>query len=213
MSLSSATSVKCPTCSKVTDVELARSVNGTRDPRLKELLMKGTLNRFVCACGYSARLESKLLYTDSEREFFCQVAPGGDADVTEAIGAFVDLVPERTSTKRVVRSLNALLEKVKLLDAGMTDWVVELVKVLLLTSLGRDVNQVVLFEAVDRAAGQIAWVLFEDNQAAPKFFTTPLTPYERGGEAWAPAAPAPNVFEVDRHWAVETMRTIMASKK
>lgn len=210
MSLASSTSVKCPACGKLAEVDLARSVNATRDPSLKEQLLKGTLNRFVCACGYAVRLESRLLYTDSERDFFCQVAPGGDADVADAIAAFIKLVPG--GTKRVVRSRNALLEKVKLLDAGLADWLIELVKVLLLTTLGRDVNQVVLFEAVDRTAGQLSWVLFEDSRSAPKFFTSPLTPYERGFEKWQQAAPAPNVFEVDRHWAVQTMRTLMASR-
>lgn len=194
----------CPKCGTGAEAEVILSINAQLDVRQKHLLMTGALNRLECICGYSARLASKLLYSDLARSFFCQVVPGGADAHAEATQAFAAI---ESGTKRIVPDLNALVEKVKLLDAGLSDWVIELCKVELLGSIGeRDNNRIVLFESVDREREQLNWVIFERASKTPQRLTSALEPYTRGAEAWS--APAANAFEIDRRWALETFRKL-----
>ncbi len=206
MSLASTTSVKCPKCGTEVEAEVILSINAERDARQKQLLMAGALNRMACVCGYSARLASKLLYSDLALSFFCQVVPGGDTALMEARQAFSAI---ESGTKRIVPDLNALVEKVKLLEAWLNDWVIELCKLELLGSIGeRDLNRIVLFEGVDLERQHINWVIFDRESMTPERLTSSLEPYTRGVDAWA--APAANAFEIDRRWAQETARKVAA---
>ena len=208
MPLMTATTVKCPSCGADQPLELVQSLDATKDTEHLKQLMSGTLNLFKCPCGKQAQLVGRMLYSDSVRGFFCQVCPGGPAEVEKARAAFT--ASGVNGVHRIVPSLNALIEKVKVIEAGLDDWAVELTKVLLLTSIGPTaLNRVLLFEGVDSA--QFSWVLFDDAGATPSVVHSPVAPYARARETWLPYAPAGEPL-VDRKWAVETMERVVAPK-
>lgn len=208
MALVAETTVTCPSCGAAQRFRLVQSVDAQKDAAELQQLRDGTLNLFACPCGKSAQLAGRLVFTDAARGFFCQVCPGGDAQVDEAKAAFAQV--KLPGTQRIVPTLNALVEKLKLLDAGLVDWAVELTKALLLASQGNAaLNRVLLFERVDTAQRVLTWLLFDDDGRNPKLVHSPLEPYTRGLEAWQPFAPTGELL-IDRRWAVETVAKIVA---
>lgn len=196
--------VSCPGCGTEQNCELVQSINTERSPALRERLLKGELNFLACACGRRVQLAGNLLFHDPAAQFFCQVVPGGDdAAMTRAADAFH--AAGATGTLRLVPSQNALIEKVKIRDAGFEDWVIELAKVLMLASLGiRDLDRVVLFERAD--ADSLFWVMFDGS--APTGFSSPRIVYDNLRRMRAALRPAADELQIDRVWAVEALRRI-----
>lgn len=207
MGLTAATTVTCPGCGQSNAVQLVRSLNSQTDPALKQALLKGELNVLQCKCGKRTPMAADLVFHDPLSQFFCQVCVGDESAVARGKKAFVEAGV--STGRRIVRSQNALAEKVKLLDAGLEDWAIEMVKVLLLASLEPPmIDELVLFDGVDRERGVLSWVLFVTGEPKPKFLTSPLAPYERGLLLWKAVTPG-DAFEIDRGWAIEALRKIM----
>src|SRR4051794_26999534 len=124
--------VRCPACDREHEHQLVQSINARREPEAKQRLLAGELNVLDCTCGRRTQLAATVLYHDPDAELWCQVCPGGEPAMAEGELAF--RAAGATGTRRLVPSLNALVEKVKLLDAGLEDWAIEMTKVLLLAS-------------------------------------------------------------------------------
>ncbi len=137
MSLSEQTTVECPKCTSEQSITHWQSVNVTLDPDLKQKILDRTLVTFTCEnCGYVAEVYHPLLYHDMEQRlmvFLGEEAP--DAPTSE--GVFGSLVSdiEAGHTFRLVSSINELIEKILIWDAGLDDRVVEIFKLLLLEQL------------------------------------------------------------------------------
>ncbi|MBS1150324.1 MAG: hypothetical protein H6Q89_2022 [Myxococcaceae bacterium] len=207
MSLVANTQVTCPACGKSSAVALVRSINTQTDPAQKAALMRGELNVLSCECGKRTPMAADLLFHDPVAGFFCQVCVGDAEAIAKSKLAFEE--SGVAGDRRIVRSMNALMEKVKLLDAGLKDWAIEMVKVLLLTTLENpNLDEVLLFDGVDRSAGTLSWLLFRAGQTGPQFLRSPLASYERGLDQWRAAAPG-SQLEIDRAWALASLRKVM----
>jgi hypothetical protein len=203
MSLVGTVRVKCPACGVERETKLVSSINTRSSPELKQQLLRGELNRHDCACGKRVPLASNVLYHDPDRSYYCQVCPG-DARAIEAAAAGFRR-SGATGPQRIVPSLNALIEKVKLLEAGLDDWAIELLKVVLLASCGvSDLDRELLFEARDRDL--LHWILF-DELGAPQAFGSPLAAYEELRRERANARPTAADLQIDRAWAVGVLRS------
>lgn len=209
MSIVGTARVLCPGCGREHDAQLVQSINTRTSPAVKKKLLEGELNVLACECGRRTQLNANVLFVDPDADYFCQVAPGGEAAIAKAADAFRAAGP--AGTQRIVPTLNALIEKVKLLDAGLEDWVIEMAKVLLLASIGEhDLDRVLLFEGVDREANTIRWVLFGGPGRAPELVTSPFNAYDKLVSR-TQAKPAKSELRVDRAWAVEAVRTMISS--
>jgi hypothetical protein len=207
VSLIANTQVTCPACGKTSSVALVRSINTQTDPTQKAALLRGELNVLVCDCGKRTPMAADLLFHDPAAGFFCQVALGDAEAIAKIKLAFEE--SGVAGVRRIVRSMNALVEKVKLNDAGLKDWAIEMVKVLLLTTLeDPTLDEVLLFDGIDRAKGTVSWVLFRAGQSAPQFLSSPLSSYEKGLDQWGAVAPG-NQLEIDRAWALAALRKVM----
>ena len=170
---------------------------------MKAQLLAGELNVLDCACGRRTQLAATLLFHDPAAAYWCQVCPGDEQAMAEGEAAF--RAAGAGGTQRHVPSLNALVEKVKLLDAGLEDWAIEMAKVLLLASReDGDLERVLLFDGVDDAA--IRWLLFEDGQA--RVMASPVSAYAKlaGREQ---GRPGPRELRIDRAWAIAAVRTMI----
>ena len=175
-----------------------QNINAQVDPEAKQKLLAGDFNVLACECGRRTQLVSELLYYDPLGELTIYVSPeGGKGEQAfEAIGT--------QGTQRVVPSLNALVEKVKIADAGLEDWVLEMVKVLLLASLPEpDLDTVLLFDHLDGSV--VHWVMFGTE---PRGCGSPLAAYERLS-ARTQARPKPGERQIDRVWAVAAVQQMM----
>lgn len=179
-----------------------QSVNTRQSPELKTRLLAGDLNVLACECGKRTALAATLLYHDPDRDYFCQACPGGDAAMEAGARAFE--VIGRIGTQRLVPSQNALVEKVKILDAGLDDRVIEVLKLLLLAARGPEhVNDVLLFDRRDGDA--LVWVLLDDEQ----LLRSPFAAYEK--LAATLQVPDDRQLRIDRAWAMEAARAMMTN--
>lgn len=205
MSVTGTVSIVCPGCGAAREGKLVQSINARTAPDDKRRLLAGELNVLACACGRRTQLAATVVFHDPDADVLYQVCPGDEAEVAKAEELMRSV--GGTGARRIVPSLNALVEKVKLLDAGLDDRAIEMTKVLLLASRPQpDLDLVLLFDAVDRAAGVIQWLLFDPVQPAPVRLASPLAAYarlvERAGRAHA--------MRIDRAWAVEAVRAMIA---
>lgn len=181
-----------------------QSINTRADPESKRRLLAGELNVLACDCGRRTQLAATLVFHDPEADYFCQVCPTGDAAMAEAAIAF--RAAGATGTQRVVPTQNALVEKVKILDAGLEDWAIEMTKLLLLAADGGDLDRVLLFQRVDEAA--IHWLLFDDDEPRP--VASPVAAYARLADRLE-SRPAHGELQIDRAWAVIAVQQLIAS--
>lgn len=212
--------VRCPACGKQRDGELVQSINTRTNPKDKERLLAGELNVLDCTCGKRTQLAANLLFHDPDQHYYCQVVPGGDQEMDEVAAAFS--ASGVSGTLRLVPSLNALVEKVKLLDAGLADWAVEMNKVLLLASLspvgagppgsmfGGELDRVLLFDALDRDAGLLRWVMFDEDGRTAERVSSPLAAYEKLAAREA-SMPPPTELRIDRAWAVDAVKQMVTA--
>ncbi len=201
--------IRCPGCGIERACELVQSINTRADPSAKQRLLGGELNVLRCACGRRAQLAATVLFHDPDADFLCQVCPGGGDAMIRGAAAF-----ERsgaTGTMRLVPSLSALVEKVKILDAGLEDWALEMTKVLLLASLDvRDLDRVLLFDRVDPGTHVIRWVLFGDGDEVPANVSSSLGAYQRLAVR-TNAKPTRTELQIDRAWAMAAVRTMITA--
>jgi len=198
------TSVACPACGTKRECQLVQSINTVTNPELKQKLLAGELNTLVCDCGKRTQLAANVLFVDPDADYYCQVVPGDTRAMKEAAAAFA--VAGAAGTQRIVPSLNALVEKVKILDAKLSDWAVEMNKVLLLASIG-ELDRVLLFDGRD--AEHLHWILFDEEGRAPARVSSPLASYEKLALR-EQGQPKHGELCVDRAWAVSAVQTLIA---
>lgn len=204
MSVVGTVSVRCPACGAEQEVRLVQSINTRDDPEAKRQLLAGELDVLACACGKRTPLAADVLYSDPERDVLLRVCPGDAEARAEAAELF--RAAGATGTQRVVPTLNALIEKIKVIDAGLEDWAIEMTKVLLLASEG-DFARTLWFERLDPDAGVLHWIVIEPGGAA-RPVASKLEAYARIA-ARAASRPGPDERQIDRAWALAAVQTMV----
>jgi hypothetical protein len=200
------TRVTCPGCGTAAEAELVQSINTHENPQDKQRLLAGELNVLDCArCQKRTPLAANVLFRDVEADFYCQVVPGDEQAMREAAAAFA--AAGASGTQRLVPSLNALVEKIRILDAKLHDWAIEMNKVLLLASLG-ELDRVLLFDARD--GDLVHWILFDEDGRAPQRVSSPVASYEKLAIRET-SRPKPAELRIDRAWAVQAVQGMIAA--
>jgi hypothetical protein len=122
----------CPRCGAESEVTAWESINATLDPKLKDDLLNGKLWKFTCdKCEYSEDAPYSLLYHDMRRHFMVWLVPP-EADGRIRLEENDIQMPEAEQMGgyhlRLVASVNDLIEKILLFDAGLDDRVIEVLK-------------------------------------------------------------------------------------
>lgn len=191
------TRVPCPQCGTEADCTLVQTIDTRENPDDKTKLLAGELNVLACtSCGRRTQLGVQVLYVDRREsgDLYIQVCPGGDKAVEQ--GAIAFAASGVSGTLRVVPSLNALVEKVKIADAGLADWAIEMTKVLLLASIN-ELDRVLLFDALD--GDTIRWLLLDGAAVEPMAST-------RANYDKLSHRDAPRDLLIDRAWAVPAVQ-------
>jgi hypothetical protein len=193
-SLTGKVPVRCPSCAAEHEAVVVQSINSHTDLDAKARLLAGELNVLACHCGKRTPLAATLLYTDPDRDFYCQVVPD-PAGLSKAVAAF--RASGASGTQRIVRSQNELIEKIKILDAGLTDWAIEMIKVGVPARSGAALVdiEVMLFDRADDA--ELHFVVVE---RVVRGLAVPRTTYDE----LALRAP-PTELVIDRTWALSAL--------
>lgn len=201
------TRVTCPACGQPRECQLVQSINTASNAAAKERLLGGELNVMVCDCGRRTQHAANVLFHDPDSDYFCQVCPGGDAAMDQAAEAFRG--SGAAGTMRIVPSLNALVEKVKLLDAGLEDWAIEMAKVLLLASTEeQDLDRVLLFDHVDDEHRVLHWMLFDATGSSAQSVASPFAAYAKLASR-THGRPGLTELRIDRAWGLVAVRTMI----
>lgn len=123
--------ITCPQCGKETEITIWESLNAQLNPEENQKLLDGTLFQYVCVCGYAANINAAMLYHNMTHKTMVYYVDEESVDQTDSM-----LTDIRTHIDyemdgyiyRVVTSQNALREKASILDCGLDDRVIELVK-------------------------------------------------------------------------------------
>ena len=194
--------VVCPGCAKPGQVTLYTSVDVTAEPDLKARLATGRLSVFQCAkCGRQARIAHPLLYKDTAKELVVQLDPEGTLEVESVIRALGDMRPR---VSLLVRDGNALIEKVRIDDAGLDDRVVEVMKLLLQVSHAEHMNAPWYFERTEEAAKGGGLLFTIVTAKAPLATRRPRAEYDALAtdlEKRGALALLPPFATIDRAWA------------
>ena len=141
MSKSRIETVACPVCGHTQDVTVWETLNGDLDPDAKRQLMEGTLFRVECKnCGNRSYLNYAILYHDMTHRAMVYYVDESSVEQTKetmiasekAMG--IEMPGYR---KRIVTDQNTLREKAIIFEHGLDDRVLELIKLVLQESTGK----------------------------------------------------------------------------
>lgn len=124
---------QCHNCSKISRFDVYSSVNVTLDPSLKKQILDSSLFNWECPfCHEKYNWVNDFLYHDMDHHFMMFFDPDEIAEreykEDTALPPMPPLFKIERYNLRQVHGLNRLKEKIKILDAGLDDIVVELLK-------------------------------------------------------------------------------------
>ena len=168
----------CPQCGESQKYRLFASVNAKENPDLKRRVLSETLYDWRCKrCNYFAAMAYSFLYTDPEAGYMVCVAPAGETSAMEPTQEI------QSYTKRIVKNLAELKEKILIFDIGYDDVAVELVKSALCATIAKtyQVNRVHAY--FSRINGEeMEFAVFLPRKAEPVYHSTKLEVYRQSQE-------------------------------
>lgn len=178
MSTEIAKDIICPQCGESQKYKLYASINAKENPELKQRVLDETLYDWRCRrCNYFAAMAYPFLYTDPDAGCVICVVPAGSSNTAEPTDAVKDF------TKRSVKNMAELKEKILIFDAGYDDVAVELVKNALCGIIKNTykVNRVhAYFSRVNN--GEMEFAIFIPRKDEPVYHSTKLDVYKQSQE-------------------------------
>lgn len=115
----------CPGCGKEMEFKLWQSIN-TEVENAREDIISGKLFDFCCPeCGYSARVQYPMLFSDLENNAWIWFCP---EDGTDEVMPIIEAAKAKGVLCRLVHSQESLSEKAAMFKLGLDDRIVELMK-------------------------------------------------------------------------------------
>ena len=133
MSKTHTETITCPECGKQAEFTVWDSINTTLEPEMRERVKSGELFRWSCPkCGCKVNVNFATLYHDMKQKIMIYYVPGNPEEVIPYMKSAMNHVMEGEEAgqyyKRVVGSPNQLREKLMILEAGLDDRNIELMK-------------------------------------------------------------------------------------
>ena len=154
--------IVCNRCGKAFPVDGVPLINTEGAPELKEKLLSGELFLRECPhCGARNLAKWPLLYHDPSEKVMIWLSDGS-ADTEARMKAAVAGEEFEGYSGRIVDTPGALLEKVKIFDAGLDDIALEMAKFITRQELGKDVD--LLFFNLEGADNEITLTYPEAGQ-------------------------------------------------
>ena len=197
--------ITCPHCQAETDHKVLDHINIDRNPELRAKVQDLSCFRVQCPnCGETVLAVHPCLYHDMANQFMVWLWP----EEGEALHAQFD--PLAGYTLRRVDSLNAFREKINVLECGLDDRAVEIMKLLLFTQLNRDLDVVeLLFHALDDRTGELRFVAVLSD-GAEQYAAMPGATYQRlreDVEAYL-YTPGADFAVIDMAWASSALELL-----
>lgn len=146
MSKTHLTKIACPKCGKESEFTVWDSVNVQISPDMKNSIMNGDAFLFKCPeCGNEVHIFYTMLYHDMNKKLMIYLLPDDEKEIKtaaefmkESCTADMGLgLPDITKgySYRIVTSPTELQERICIFDSGYDDRVIEIMKVLYLSTM------------------------------------------------------------------------------
>lgn len=212
------TEITCPSCGEKSEFTIWESVNTSLDPKMKRAVRDGSAFRFVCPhCGQARFVDYGFLYHQMEDRILIHYARS-DENAQEIIDLLAAKGPFRSvATKfyrhgymiRIVRSMDELLEKLAIIDAGLDDRLVELYKLFLRASLQNRQPEKANSDIRFCRDGDRYLLRLHSNSESLDCAEFSMGTYELIRDQFAPALPEEDVQEpiVNLQWSVGFLKS------
>lgn len=213
--------VTCPKCAQQSTIELVCSVNTQEDAPAREAILRDEFFRWKCKkCGFSTKLLHPLLYNDLANKFMVYYIPKversriADEKLEKEFSQLSDI------KKRIVPDVNAMKEKIVLLENHYSDAAVELSKLAVAEVVEKSTGQTVhegFCTEIDRAQNRIGFQFFVGSDRRSYLQTTRFDVYNRSlaivREYFPKLDKHTGFLNLDRSWAREALRRYKNSGK
>ncbi len=216
MSKKYTTVINCPECNNKQEFTRWESINTTLDPELKQAVRDLSLFRFTCSnCGYIADVNYGFLYHQMEDHVWMHYIT--NHDTFDEINNFINTDNEMFKNLarnnyliRIVFSRENLLEKLAIIDVGLDDRVIEILK-FMISAYIRDKHGDDFFEDVYFVVGENNSYSLEFVSQGKSIGTYEITNemYDNVKEDYSPffeKIPEKN-FIIDIDWAYNFWKT------
>lgn len=141
----------CPHCKNERERTVLERINADQTPEMRERVRDLSCFEWRCpVCGKLTLIVDPCLYHDMSNQFMVWLSP--DGEVPDASG----FDPLSGYTLRWVESPNAFREKIAVLESGLDDRAIEIMKLLLAIQMQKSFDIVeILFHAYDERTGSI----------------------------------------------------------
>ena len=171
MSKSREVNITCPICNETNKFTIWDSINTMLDPELKEKAKDGSIFVFECpSCREKTQINYPCLYHQMEDEIMIYYATN-DEDEKEIVDFWTnpnelfEMKKESRYLHRIVRSLNELREKIAIFDEKLDDRIIEIYKVIALSSLPEDLlKESVIEQLYYKDKDKHYFVVFKDGE-------------------------------------------------
>lgn len=175
--------VECPKCSQQSSTDILVSGNTVQDKRLREMIFSETVFRWKCKkCGFSSKYQHPLLYNDIERGFMVYYIPKVER-LRVADDKLDAQYPELENViKRIVPDVNAMKEKIIVLERGLNDFAIELTKLAVADVVAKETQHNVYagyFTEMSEENNSITFQFFVGGERRSYIQTTRLEVYRR----------------------------------
>ena len=125
--------ITCPVCQMPSTFKAATSLDTIDNPEMRDFVLSGKAFTFTCPdCGETLNFDHEMLYHQAEDKFMIQyVMTDNRVEYFSHFlgdGGIVGNLREIGYRFRIVRSQQALLEKIRILSDGLDDRAIELCK-------------------------------------------------------------------------------------
>ena len=144
----------CPHCGKESERRALTSINIDQNPEMRGKVQDLSCFRWECPnCGVTSLVVDPCLYHDMSNQFMVWLSPE-DRQPENA-----DFEPLSGYTMRYVSDLNTFREKIAILERGLDDRAVEIMKLILFLQIRHDLDVVeLLYHELDERTGDLRFV-------------------------------------------------------
>ena len=175
---------QCPHCNTEITIPYYDEINVSDQPTFKEKILSGEFFTYTCpSCGEKLPITGPLLYHDPSVPTMIDLVPAGFDATADRLNELLQLIQsmegDHTSIyqARLVNTVDKLLEKIYIQDAGLDDRVVELVKLAYLKHYGKELQTrgpilaSLYMPSEDKRDAQIVFILGESHEMASVDFS------------------------------------------
>lgn len=195
--------IVCPHCQEEIIYPALDHINIDQTPEFRVKIQDLSCFRTECPnCGEKILVEQSCLYHDMQNRFMVWLWLENQPVPQIAFDA--------TYTLRLTDSMNTFREKINLLESGLDDRVIELMKLLLYMQLNHDLDVVeLLWHEIVAESGEIRFVAVLSD-GAEQYISMPYTVYQR---LYADVdrclfTPSNQFLRIDMDWAAESLQML-----